>query len=67
MNLKNTFGYQFEKVEKQGNTILLHMINKIGYGSLTYRKILRGIKLTYDHIYMESFWKKLKEDKEKTI
>lgn len=67
MNFKNTFGYQFEKVEKYGNAILLHMINKTGYGSLTYRNILQGIELTYDYIYMKSFWKKLKKDKEKTI
>lgn len=67
MNIKNTFGYQFEKAEKQGNATILHMINKTGYGSLTYRNILQGIDLTYDHIYMESFWKKRKKDEEKII
>lgn len=62
MNIGNTFGYQFEKVEKCGNATLLHMINKTGYGSLTYRNILPGIELTYDQIHMESFWKKLERE-----
>ncbi len=67
MSAEDIFGYQFEKVEQYGNATLLHMINKTGYGTLTYRYILFGLALTYDHIYMESFWKKLEKSKTEKI